>query len=121
MKHLRSSIQAAEKRTQQSKILLTQHYEEFTSALKSAATSKTSFFATLLGGAALGYFSGGGFGSKVKNRFSGGANFSWANTLLKVLFPYITGSLLGMLQTFFNRRTANEDSEPQAEQKESSS
>ena len=122
MKHLRTAIQAAETRTQQSKILLTQHYSEFTGALKSAATSKTSFFATLLSGAVLGYFTGGGgFASKVKNRFAGGANFSWTSSLLKVLFPYITGSLLGMLQTFLNRRTTKAESGPPAEQKESSS
>lgn len=121
MKNLRTAIQAAEARTQISKNLLTQHYGDFTGALKSAATSKTSFFATLLGGAALGYLTGGGrFASKVKNRFSGG-NFSWANSLLKVLFPYIAGSLLGMLQTFLNRRGTKAEPEPQAEQKESSS
>lgn len=122
MKHLRAAIQAAEARTQQSKILLTQHYGEFTGAIKSAATSKTSFFATLLSGAALGYFTGGGsFASKVKNRFSGGGSFSWTNSILKVLFPYITGSLLGMLQTFLNRRTPKEEPERQAEKTETSS
>lgn len=118
MKHLQEAIQAAEARCQQSKILLTQHYSEFTGAVKSAATSKTSFFATLLGGAAFGYFSGG---SKVKNRFSGGASFSWKSSISKVLFPYITGSLLGMLQTFLNRRTTKEEPESQAEQTETSS
>ncbi len=122
MKHLRTAIEAAEARTQQSKVLLTQHYGEFAGALKSAATSKTSFFATLLSGAVLGYFTGGGgFASKVRNRVSGGASFSWSNSLFKVLFPYITGSLLGMLQTFLNRRTTKAEPEPQAEQKEPSS
>lgn len=119
MKQLSAAILAAEARCHHSKILLSQHYGEFSGALKSAATSKTSFFATLLGGAAFGYFSGGGgFASKAKNRFSGGGSFSWTNSILKVLFPYITGSLLGMLQTFLNRRTAKEEPAPQSEQTE---
>ena len=115
MKRLQDSIKAAEARTQQSKIVLSQHYDEFKGSFKSAATSKTSFFATLAGGAALGYLSGGGsFTGKVKNKFTGGLSFSWMNSALKLLIPYITGSLLGMLQTFLNRRAPKEEPEPQA-------
>ncbi len=116
MKKLRASIHAAEARIMASKIEFTQHYGEFKDHLKSVATSKKSFFLVALSGAALGYLSGAkSFASQLKNKFSRRPSFSWVGSISKLLLPYITGTLLGTIQTFLNRR-APKESEPQPEE-----
>lgn len=109
MKDREIKIAAAEARLEQSKIALSQNYGVFKDRLKSAATTKKSFFATLLGGAALGYLSGSNSApQKAKNKFFRSSKFSWVGSMSKLLLPYITGTLLGSIQTFLNKRAPKE-------------